>query len=75
MSKEIELEELAQLACYMGKAQGSSRDENQSLATPLECQLHQLAGRIEKAMDNDDNNLQMEHLLNNSEFNYENIYM
>lgn len=73
MSKEIELEELAQLACYMGRGRiGSSSDENQVAITPLECQLHQLAGKIEKAMDNDLNQSQMETLLNNCEINYRN---
>lgn len=75
MSKEIELEELAQLACYMGRGQRNSCDENQATITPLECQLHQLAGKIEKAMDNDMNKSQIETLLNNSEINYDDNIM
>lgn len=46
MSKEIELEELAQLSCYMDHKQPKD-------VTPLECQLHYIAGNIEKAMDHD----------------------
>lgn len=80
MSKEIELEELAQLTCYMGKMQQRKNSEacenSGTTTTPLECQLQELAGRIERAMDNDESQRHLEDLLiNDDEDNYTHIVL